>query len=231
MAATGACALHATASRSTLLVRMAGSTTMDTIQTVALAAGLSWASGIRLYAALFVVGLGGALGWITLPHDLQALSHPLVLTVTALMLLAEFFADKVPGLDSLWDAFHTFVRVPAGALLALGAVGHENTPQAIAAALLGGALATGTHLTKAGSRALINTSPEPFSNWAASFSEEALVLAILWAAFAHPGLLFVLLGAFVLLMLWLTPRIVSGISAVLRKIGELLGGSPPAPAK
>ncbi|HTP97302.1 MAG TPA: DUF4126 domain-containing protein [Burkholderiales bacterium] len=204
---------------------------MDTLQTVALATGLSWASGIRLYAVLFVVGLGNALGWVTLPHDLQVLSHPLVLSVSGLMLLLEFCADKMPGFDSMWDALHTFVRVPAGALLALGAIGHENTPQAVAAALLGGALATGTHLTKAGSRALINTSPEPFSNWAASFSEDALVLAILWAAFAHPWLLFVLLAAFSLLMYWLLPRIVGGIAAVLRRIGEFLGGSPHAPAK
>ena len=207
---------------------------MDALHTIALAAGLSWASGIRLYAVLFIVGLGNALGWVTLPHDLQVLSHPLVLSAAGAMLVIEFFADKIPGFDSVWDAVHTFVRVPAGALLALGAVGNENAPQAVAAAILGGALATGTHLTKAGTRALINTSPEPFSNWAASFTEEALVLAVLWAAISHPYLFFALLAIFVALTLWLTPRILRGMQSVLRRIGEIVGGKAGgthAPAK
>jgi hypothetical protein len=197
---------------------------MDTLHTVAMATGLSWASGIRLYAVLFIAGSLGALGWVQLPHDLAVLAHPLVLGASGFMLLVEFFADKLPGFDSLWDALHTFIRIPAGALLALGVVGPSNTPMAISAALLGGALATSSHLTKAGSRALINTSPEPFSNWAASFGEDVLVIGALWTMFAHPWLFLSGLGLLLLLMLWLAPRIWRGIKWVLQRTGALAGG-------
>ncbi len=156
---------------------------------------------------LFLCGLAGRLGWLELPGHLSLLSHPLVLGASGFMLTVEFFADKLPWLDSLWDAAHTFVRIPAGA--ALVALAFSDHPGAVtaAAAILGGAAAAGAHLTKAGARSAINLSPEPFSNWAASFAEDAAVPAGLWLAVAHPVAFLVLfaVGAAcaVLLLRWL----------------------------
>lgn len=186
------------------------------------AAGLAWASGIRLYAVLFIVGLLGHTGWITLPPGLAVLSDPLVLWAAGIMFLAEFLADKLPGFDSVWDAVHTFIRVPAGALLAAGAIG-DGAP-AVAAAVIGGVIAGGSHFTKAGSRALINTSPEPFSNWTASFTEDAAVLGALWLLFSHPLVFAVLLIAFMLLAVWLIPRLWRAIKRLMRRLRELARG-------
>jgi hypothetical protein len=195
---------------------------VDPVSTVAMAAGLSWASGIRLYAVLFISGALHTLGIVTLPATLQVLAQPVVLAVSGGLLLAEFFADKIPGFDTLWDAVHTFIRIPAGALLALGALGPESTPAAIAAMLLGGTLASGSHFTKAGSRLLINASPEPVSNWVASFSEDALVPTTLLLAFKYPLLLFALLLLFVLLALWLLPKLFRAIAAFAGRLGAML---------
>src|SRR5512143_2053023 len=142
---------------------------METIALLAAASGLAWASGFRLYLALFAAGLLGRLGYLALPGHLTLLEHELVLAATALMTVIEFFADKVPVLDSFWDAVHTFIRIPAGAILAAGTLGPGDPALMLAAGVLGGAVASGAHLTKSGLRAFINTSPEPFSNWAASF--------------------------------------------------------------
>ena len=126
---------------------------MESIHQLALAGGLAWASGIRLYAVLFVLGLVERLGWFSLPQPLHVLSNPIVMGAAGFMLFVEFFADKIPGVDSLWDAVHTFIRIPAGALLAVGAMGDQNSAVMIAAAILGGTIAGSTHFTKAGSRA------------------------------------------------------------------------------
>jgi hypothetical protein len=190
---------------------------VDTLSTTALAGGLSWASGLRLYMTLFLAGLLSRLGWLDLPASLQVLASPWVLGVSGALTLIEFLADKVPGLDSAWDAVHTFIRIPAGAILAVAAVGRMDPSWTAVAALLGGSLAAGAHFTKAGSRALINTSPEPFSNWAASFSEEAVVAGGLWAAFFHPWAWFLLLGLFVLFALWLLPKLWRGMRWLVRK--------------
>src|SRR2546422_3947414 len=165
----------------------------DTWQLVALAASIGWASGLRLYAVLFIVGGLGYLGWVDLPGGLGVLAHPYVLTASGFMVFVEFFADKIPGVDSLWDLVHTFVRIPAGAALAASVFGDSPPAWTLAAAILGGTLAAGSHFTKAGTRMLINTSPEPFSNWAASFSEEFLVGVLLYLALAHPWASFVVL--------------------------------------
>src|SRR5258707_5474156 len=156
------------------------------LQTVALASLLAWASGLRLYLVVFAVGLAGTMVYIELPAGLKVLEHPWVIGAAGFLLVMEFLADKVPGLDSAWDAIHTFVRIPAGALLAAGATGDTLSALTIAAGLLGGTITAGTHLTKAGGRALINTTPEPFTNWAASFTEDAFVLGGIWFAFNHP---------------------------------------------
>jgi hypothetical protein len=145
---------------------------LDTMQLIALAAALGWASGVRLYAVLFAVGAAGYAGWFEIPEHLRVLSHPLVLCASGFMVAAEFFADKIPGFDSVWDLVHTFIRIPAGAALAASVFGDSPPAWMLASAILGGTLAAGSHFTKAGARMVINTSPEPMSNWAASFGED-----------------------------------------------------------
>lgn len=201
---------------------------MDHLQQFALAAGLAWASGIRLYTVLFVVGLLSRMEWIDLPPNLQILAHPLVLGASGFMLFVEFFADKIPGVDSLWDAVHTFIRIPAGALLAAGVMGDSDSALAVAAGILGGVIATGTHLTKAGSRALINISPEPVTNWTASFTEEALVAGGLWAMFQHPLLFLIALAAFIAFALWLLPKLWRGIRRLAGALANVLRGGVSA---
>ena len=187
---------------------------MDVLTATAMAAGLGWASGVRLYAVLFFLGLLQHAGIYALPQNLQMLAHPTVMAVSGFLFCVEFFADKVPGLDTLWDALHTFIRIPAGAVLAAAAVASGDPALGIAAGLLGGVIAAGTHLTKAGSRALINTSPEPFSNWTASFSEDTLALAGLWTALKYPLVFLALLAVFILLALWLLPKLWRGLKRV-----------------
>ena len=196
---------------------------MDAVQSIALSAGLAWGSGLRLYAVLFAAGMLGSLGYLDLPAGLNILEHPLVLTATGLLFALEFFADKIAGVDSVWDAFQTFIRIPAGAILAALALGNHDPAIMLVAALLGGTLAAGTHAAKAGTRAVINTSPEPFSNVAASFAEDALVAGGLYAALAHPWIFLILLAAFVLLLIWLLPRLWRGIRAVVARIARAFG--------
>ena len=181
---------------------------------------MAWASGLRLYAVLFAAGLLGRLHTIDLPSSLQVLQHPVVLAVSGLMFAIEFFADKIPGVDSLWDAIHTFIRIPAGAVLAALALGNHDPAMVLAAALLGGSLAAGTHAAKAGSRALINASPEPFSNIGASLTEDALVAGGLYAAFAHPWLFIAFLAAFIVLLAWLLPKLWRGVRMVFSRIAK-----------
>lgn len=188
------------------------------LQTVALASLLAWASGIRLYLVIFAVGLAGYLGYIELPAGLRVIEHPWVIATAGLMLVMEFLVDKVPDIDSAWDAIHTFIRIPAGALLAAGATGDTLSALTVAAGLLGGTITAGTHFTKAGGRAMINASPEPFSNWTASFTEDALVLTGIWFAFTHPLVFLVLLLAFLALAIWLLPKLWRGIASGLRHL-------------
>jgi hypothetical protein len=196
------------------------------LQTVALASLLAWASGIRLYLVVFAAGVAGYLGYIELPAGLQVLQHPWVIGTAGMMLLMEFLVDKVPALDTVWDAIHTFIRIPAGALLAAGATGDTLSALTIAAGLLGGTITAGTHLTKAGGRALINTSPEPFTNWVASFTEDALVLGGIWFAFHHPLAFLIALAMFIAFVIWLLPKVWRGIKRVFRALRELAAGTP-----
>jgi len=189
---------------------------LDLAGLLALAAGLGWASGFRLYTSLFVVGLAGRLGWVILPAGLRVLEHPWLLGAAGLMLLVEFFADKIPLLDSVWDTVHTFIRIPAGGALAAMAFGGQGAEWQTAMALLGGTLAAGTHFTKAGTRAIINASPEPFTNLAASFGEDLVVLTGLWLMFAHPWLMLALLVMLAALIVWLLPILWRGIAGVVR---------------
>lgn len=181
---------------------------------VALMLGAGWASGINLYAAILALGIMGTTGAIDLPPDLAVVSHPLVLIAAGFMYCVEFFADKVPGVDTGWDALHTFIRVPAGAVLAAAAVGDVSEPVSLAAALVGGGMALTTHSTKAGTRVLVNTSPEPFSNIGLSLMEDVAVFFGIWAALNHPWVFLVFLVLFLALAAWLLPRIWRGIKRV-----------------
>ena len=195
--------------------------------TLALTMGASWASGINLYAVLLVLGLGSATGNITLPNELAVLAHPGVIGAAAIMYLVEFFADKIPGFDSLWDAIHTFVRIPAGAMLAAGAVGDVSTGMEIAAGILGGGAAATSHATKAGTRMMINTSPEPVTNWTASVSEDFLVLGGLWAALNHPLIFLGLFTVFIGLAIWLLPKLWRLIKSLFQKLLRFIRPGQP----
>jgi hypothetical protein len=199
---------------------------MDIAHTLALTLGVGWASGINLYAAMLTVGFLGATGQMTLPPGLEVLSSPLVMAAAGLMYVVEFFTDKVPGVDTAWDTLQTFVRIPAGAILAAGAVSDVGPAAELAAGLVGGTLATGSHATKAGSRVMINASPEPFTNWAASVGEDVAVVAGLWTALNHPWLFLGLLAGFILLMAWLLPKIWRGVKKVFAALARLLGRRP-----
>ncbi len=198
---------------------------LDMPSLLALAAALGWASGFRLYAVVFIVGSMAAAGWLALPAGLAVLTHPAVLGVSGFMLLVEFFADKVPWLDSAWDALHTVIRVPAGVALAAGVFSADNATMAVVAGLLGGSLSATALATKMTTRAAANTSPEPFSNWGLSLFEDGLVVAVVWLATQHPVLfgiaLLLMLAVSVLLMVVL----VKFLRAVLRRISSLFSGS------
>lgn len=194
---------------------------METIDVIALTLGVAWASGINLYAAILVLGLMGTGGYTQLPESLTVLQDPLVLMAAGVMYFVEFFADKIPGVDSGWDAIHTFIRIPAGAMLAVGAAQGLDINQAaeLAAALLGGSLAATSHLTKASTRLVINTSPEPMTNWTASFAEDIAVIAGLWSALNYPLAFIAFVVLFVLLAVWLLPKLwrtIKGIVATIR---------------
>lgn len=196
------------------------------VQTLALALGVAWASGINLYAVIAVLGIGGITGHIELPETLAVVQDPLVVAAAVLMYWVEFFVDKTPGADSAWDGLHTFIRIPAGAMIAAGAVGEVSPAFAVAAGLLGGSLTAATHAGKTGGRLLINTSPEPVSNWTASLAEDALVLLGLWAALNHPAIFLGLLVLFLFLLCWLLPKIWRGVRGVVHKVGLSLRPVP-----
>ena len=201
---------------------------LDTTHLIALAAALGWASGLRLYAVVFLTGLAGWLGWVSLPAGLQILQHPLVLGASGLMLAVEFFADKVPGLDTLWDAVHTFIRIPAGMALAAGVFGGDSAAWTMIAALLGGTLAATSHAAKATARAAANTSPEPFSNIGLSLLGDAAVPTMLWLALSHPLWFFVALAVALVLMVTTTVLLFKFLRALVRSLRARLGSHAPS---
>lgn len=195
--------------------------------TLALSMGLAWASGINLYATLLTLGILANTGNINLPPDLQIVSDPLVIGAAGMMYFIEFFADKMPGVDTSWDALHTFVRIPAGAMLAAGAVGDVNPVVELAAAIMGSGIAAGTHATKAGIRIMINASPEPFSNWIASLSEDFAVVLGVWSCINHPILFLIALIIFIIILIWALPRLWTGIKKLFERIRSLFSSTPP----
>tara|TARA_B100000674_G_scaffold465792_1_gene449119 strand:+ start:11148 stop:11843 length:696 start_codon:yes stop_codon:yes gene_type:complete len=185
--------------------------------------GGAWASGVNLYGTVVVLGFMNNFGLLDLPPELQVLGSWWVLALAIFLYLIEFVADKIPIVDSVWDAIHTFIRIPAGALLAAGAlggldIGLGDGAQTAIALLVGGTVAAGSHFTKAGSRAAINTSPEPFSNSVASVAEDVAVFGALYTVVFHPVVFFVLLAVFILLLVWLVPKI-------WRFIGQVFGNA------
>jgi len=191
------------------------------IKTISLTMGTAWASGINLYATILVLGFLGLTDNIVLPQNLEILMDPMIMGAAGVMYFVEFFADKIPGVDTGWDTIHTFIRIPAGVLLAAGAVGDVSPAVVLSAAILGGGLAAGSHLTKSGTRLLINASPEPVSNWTASILEDIAVIAGVWAAIQHPIIFLIFLIVFICLVLWLLPKIWSGIKKMFRFLGKL----------
>ena len=191
---------------------------------IALSMGVAWASGINLYAAILVLGLLGLSGNMPLPETLQVLQNPIVIGVAGFMYCVEFFADKIQGVDSAWDTLHTFIRIPAGAVLAATAVGDVDPAIAISAALVGGGLTAATHLTKASTRLLVNTSPEPFSNIGASLAEDTVVVGGLLTALYYPSLFLVFLVVFVALMIWLLPILWRALKGIFDSLKGFFGG-------
>ena len=194
------------------------------ISIIALSMGLGWASGVNLYAAMLTLGVLGVTGSMELPPGLVVLENPAVIGATGLMFGVEFFADKIPGLDSTWDAIHTFIRIPAGAILAANALGDVSGEMTVVAGILGGSLAASSHVVKAGSRVLINASPEPFSNWTASVVEDVSVIGAVWLALYHPVLMVLFLLTFVFLAVWFMPKIWRGLKSVFGFIVRFFGG-------
>ncbi|MCC6763260.1 MAG: DUF4126 domain-containing protein [Deltaproteobacteria bacterium] len=197
----------------------------DTIAALGLALGTAFTAGLNLYATVAALGLAAQAGAIQLPPDLQVLAHPGVITLALVLYVVEFFADKVPYVDSAWDAVHTFIRVPAGAILAARAFGPVSPPLELAAVLAGGSMALAAHATKATTRLALNASPEPFSNWVASVAEDATALVGVWLVFNHPLLMLGFLAAFVIGVAWMAPKVWRGLRSLFRRLGGRDDGS------
>jgi len=170
--------------------------------------------------------MAGLMGWVDLPQGLHILQNPAVLVASGFMLFVEFFADKIPFVDSMWDAVHTLVRIPAGAALAAGALGADGQTMAWVGALLGGSLAATSHAAKMTTRAAVNTSPEPFSNMAVSFAEDGFVVFLLWLSATHPVAFGVVLAASVIVAVLLLVVLVRFLRTVLRGLREFFQGRP-----
>ncbi len=191
----------------------------DTIAALGLALGIAFTAGLNLYATVAALGLAAQAGGIQLPPELQVLAHPGVITVALVLYVIEFFADKVPFVDTAWDAAHTFIRVPAGAILAARAFGPMSPPLELAAALAGGSVALAAHATKATTRLALNTSPEPVSNWIASVGEDVAALFGVWLVLHHPLVMLGLVVAFLIGVVWMAPRVWRGVRSLVRRLG------------
>lgn len=193
---------------------------MTHVPDLALAAALAWGAGLRLYLVTFLFGAASYLGYWPLPDHLQVISHPLVMGSAGFMAIVELFADKLPWLDTVWDMVHTFIRIPAGAALAAAVFGDADGAVMVAAALLGGSLTAATHFSKAGTRAAANTVPEPFSNIALSFAEDAAVVGGSWLSMHQPLLFIGLVAVFLLMAVFALHWLGKGARRIWRKLSE-----------
>ena len=212
-------------------VAQKGTSSMDIAQLLALAAALGWASGLRLYAVVFITGLAGWLGWLSLPQGLSVLQHPALLAGSGFMLFVEFFADKIPGVDTVWDLVHSVIRVPAGAALAAGVFGADSATMGVMAGLLGGSLAATSFATKATTRAAINTSPEPFSNIAMSLAEDGMVMGAMWLATQHPVAFGIALAIVLVLSIWLLIVLLRFLKSLVARVRGWVGGATVSEAR
>jgi uncharacterized protein DUF4126 len=160
---------------------------MDLLTTLGRTMGFSFAAGLNLYATVAILGLASRFDWVSLPPQFKVFDNDIVIGAAIVMYLVEFVADKVPWFDSIWDAVHTVIRPVGGALIAVATLGHANPTVQGLVALLGGSLAASTHLTKAGTRAVANASPEPFTNWILSLSEDVFVIGLGFLALKYPA--------------------------------------------
>lgn len=197
---------------------------MNLIQILGLALGAAWTSGINLYATVAVLGLLQHYKLAHLPGSLHVLDNWIIIGMALALYLIEFFADKIPYLDTVWDAIHTFIRVPAGAVIAAAATSDVNPAVQVVALLLGGGLALSTHGTKATIRASANVSPEPVSNWILSIVEDVIAVAAVVLAVLHPlGILLVIL-IFLLIFAWILPKVVRRIRRMFAALRAFFGG-------
>ena len=187
--------------------------------------GSAWLSGFNLYATVLTLGLLQRFHLVQLPGDLDFVSRWWVIGVAAFLYLVEFLADKIPVVDSVWDAIHTFIRVPAGAVLAASAFAHFDPAIRAVALLAGGTLALGSHGTKASVRMTANASPEPFSNIFLSIVEDIFTIGLAVLTAFHPVVILVIILLFILLLIWLGPKVVRTIRRMLGQVGELVGGT------
>ncbi|HJQ71346.1 MAG TPA: DUF4126 domain-containing protein [Blastocatellia bacterium] len=191
---------------------------MDFINTIAIALGASWVSGMKLYAAVAALGLLGRFANLQLPGELHVLTNWWVIGVALALYVIEFVADKIPLVDSTWDVIHTFIRIPAGAVIAAAAFGDFDRGVQVIAFLIGGGLALSSHGTKTTTRAVVNTSPEPFSNIGVSLAEDALSIGSMLLAAFYPILLFIVVATGLLISIIVLPKIIRYIRGVVRKV-------------
>ena len=199
---------------------------MNPLATLGLGAGSAWLSGFNLYATVLTLGLLARFGLVQLPGDLEFVSREWVIVAAAVLYLIEFLADKIPIVDSVWDAIHTFIRVPAGAVLAASAFAHFSPAVRVAALLAGGTLALSSHGTKASFRMAANTSPEPFSNILLSLGEDIFTIGLAALAAFHPIVILGIVILFVVLLIWLGPKVFRAIRRMLAETRALIGVRP-----
>src|SRR4030095_11134600 len=202
---------------------------MDTLTQLSVLLGSSWLSGLNAYATVGFLGLFGRMGWLSLPEGLHPLSHPAVFGLALILYLVEFVADKIPAFDSFWDSIQTFVRIPAGAVLAYAALGDVSPELKILSTLIGGGMAFSAHAAKSSLRASANISPEPFSNWFLSLSQDFLVLLSIWFMFKHHYVMLSVLAVFLVLFIWMAPKIFHTFRWMFRKFPNLFRRSRPTP--
>ena len=196
----------------------------ELLPTLSLALGSAWTSGINLYATVFVLGLLERFGGVKLPGGLDVLDNWWIIGIAGGLYLVEFFADKIPYLDSVWDAVHTFIRVPAGAVVAYAATNQTDAGVCVIATLLGGGLALSSHGTKAALRAGANVSPEPFSNWFLSLAEDAIAFVAVFLAVYKPVLIAIVLIIFLIFFVWFAPKVVRALRRISSAIRGIFAG-------
>ena len=197
---------------------------MSVVQILGLALGTAWTSGINLYATVAMLGLLEHYKFARLPGGLQVLDNPVIIGVAIFLYVLEFFADKIPYVDTVWDAVHTFIRVPAGAVLAAAATSDISPSVQVIALLLGGGLALSTHGTKATVRAGANLSPEPITNWSLSVLEDVLAVGAVALAVSYPLAMFAVILIFLLLLIWILPKVVRRIRRMLKAAADFFSG-------